>query len=165
MAYRHFEGPAAVVRRKARSWQSRPRDEKLWVAPALVALGLSRAALHVFPFRCIAPFLGRDLRTAATVPPADTAETTRALHIGRALRTAVRYTPWDSTCLAQAMAARVLLGACRVPYALFLGVAREHDGGVSAHAWVRSGPVDVTGGRGSGRYTVVATFVSAGRPK
>lgn len=127
--------------------------------PAYALLGVSRVALLTVPFRHIAPVLGQDHGPAPAVPLVDERRMVRALHIGRAVRTAARYTPWESKCLAQAMAARVLLGAAGIPYALFLGVARDPGAGLEAHAWVGSGRVSVTGPSGFGRYTVVATFV------
>jgi len=63
-------------------------------------------------------------------------------------------------CLAQAIAARVLLGLNGLPYALYLGVDKRGHSGMAAHAWVCTGPVAVTGGHGFGEFTVVGTFVS-----
>lgn len=164
---------AALLLQKAKAWHEKPRGVKLLIPPAFVLLGVSRAALLTVPFRRIAPLLGHDLRTAAAVPLAGARQTARARVIGCAVVTAARYTPWESKCLAQAMTARVLLGAGRVPYGLYLGVRRPDGSGSPAHAWVCSGPVAVTGGRGFGQFTVVATFLSpapdqlpagAGRP-
>jgi hypothetical protein len=153
-------GSCAVLQRKARSWRRKPPEEKLWFAPAFLLLGLARAALLTVPFRRIAPLLGHNLQAAVAVPLAGEQEVARALHIGRAVRTAARYTPWESQCLAQAMAARVLLGVNGLPYGLYLGVSKRGESGVSAHAWVCTGPAAVTGGRGFGQFAVVGTFVS-----
>lgn len=150
----------ATLGRRARSWRRRPLAEKLWFVPALLLLGLSRVALLVVPFRWISPRLGHNLRTAAVVPLAGHAETARALRIGHAIQAAARYTPWDSACLAQAMTARILLGLNRLPYALFLGAAKGPDSGLTAHAWVCTGRVAVTGGHGFTSYTVVGTYLS-----
>ena len=152
--------PFSVLVRKAGSWRRKPAEERLWFAPAFLLLGLARATLVAVPFRRIAPSLGYDLKTAAVVPLASEDEVVRALHIGRAVRTAARYTPWQSRCLAQAMAARVLLAMNGLPYGLYLGVENSRDSGMTAHAWVCTGPAAVTGGRSFGRFTVVGTFVS-----
>ena len=160
MASHVLHGPRTVLCRKARSWRQKPPEEKLWFAPAFLLLGLARAALLTVPFRRIAPLLGHNLQAAAAVPLAGEPEVVRALHIGRAVRTAARYTPWESQCLAQAMAARVLLGVNGLPYGLYLGVRKRGESGVTAHAWVCTGPAAVTGGRGFGQFAVVGTFVS-----
>ena len=150
----------SVLRRKANAWRRRPPEEKLYFAPAFLLLGLARVALLTVPFRRIAPLLGHDMKTAASVPLAGEQQVAQALHIGRAVRTAARYTPWQSKCLAQAMVARVLLGVNGLPYGLYLGVSKRGTSGVTAHAWVCTGPAAVTGGRGFGQFAVVGTFVS-----
>jgi hypothetical protein len=150
----------SVLAGKARSWQRKPREEKLLFVPSFLLLGMAQLTLHTVPFRRIAPLLGHDVRTAASVPLADARQAARALHIGRAVRTAACYTPWESKCLAQAMAARALLGMSGLPYGLYLGVGRRGESGVTAHAWVCTGPVAVTGGRSFGRFAVVGAFLS-----
>ena len=150
----------SVLGRKARSWRRRPLAEKLWVVPAFLLLGISRAALLTLPFRWIVPWLGHSLQTAALVPLASTTETARALRIGHAVGVAARHTPWDSACLAQAITARILLGLNQLPYALFLGVDKRGDEGFAAHAWVCTGRAAVTGGHSFADFTVVGTFSS-----
>jgi hypothetical protein len=76
--------------------------EKLWFVPAFLLLGLARAALLTVPFRRIAPFLDHCV-PAVAVPLTTDGGTSRALHMGRAVRTAARYTPWRAQCLVQAM--------------------------------------------------------------
>lgn len=151
-----------LLLRKLRSWRGRPLAEKLWFGPAFLLLGIARAALLTVAFRRLAPLLGQGLQTAALVPLATEAEIVRALHIGRAVRLAANYTPWESKCLAQAMVARVLLGMKRLPYALYLGVSKSGDANMEAHAWVCVGHAAITGGHSFGRFTVVGTFVSPG---
>jgi hypothetical protein len=150
-----------ILRRKAVNWWRRPLPERLWLVPAFLLLGLARAALLTVHFRRIAPWLGQAMKTAAVVPLASASEIARALHIGRAIATAAHYTPWESKCLVQAMVARALLGACGLPYALFLGVNKQADKGLAAHAWVCIGPAAVTGGQGFREFRVVGTFVSS----
>ena len=83
------------------------------------------------------------------------------MQIGRAVRLAARYTPWDSNCFPQAVVARLLLGLYGIPYALFFGLRRDPDSGAMlAHAWVAAGRVRVTGGESFGQFTVVGVFVS-----
>lgn len=149
-----------VLRRKVASWRRWPAQERRWFLPAFLLLGLARLALLVLPFRKIAPKLGHEMKTGAVVPLASGEQMTKALNIGRAVRVAARYTPWESKCLAQAMAARALLGYERLPYALFLGVVRSEKAGLEAHAWVCSGRAAVVGGRSFEGFTVVGTYVS-----
>ncbi|WP_295456888.1 lasso peptide biosynthesis B2 protein [uncultured Thiodictyon sp.] len=151
-----------MVRRKAGAWQRMPWSEKGWFLVAYPLLGLARLALLSVPFRYIAPRLGQRLENVAVIPLATGRQITQAWHIGRAIRIAACYTPWESKCLAQAMVARVLLGLRRLPYALYLGVRKDDAAGMAAHAWVCTGAAAVAGGYGFGQYTVVGTFVSKG---
>ena len=65
----------------------------------------------------------------------------------------------ESKCLAQAMTARVLLGVMGIRTSLLLGVARDPELKMEAHAWVLAGRASVTGANGFGSYTVVAAYV------
>lgn len=150
------------LRRMVNAWCRRHWREKIWLVPAFVLLGCMRAALLLVPFRHLAPFLGRNLQASAVVPLAGRSDIVRAGHIGAAIRTAARCTPWESKCLAQAMAARLLLGLNRIPYGLYLGLDKRNPGGMTAHAWVHAGSMPVTGGDGFGQFTVVSTFVAPG---
>jgi len=81
-----------------------------------------------------------------------------ALVSRRVARVAVRV-PWQSKCLVQAMVAQRLLRDYLIESTLYLGVGRdkENNDKMIAHAWLRSGPFYVVGGRGEG-YATVAKF-------
>ena len=135
---------------------------QFWLVPLWGILGLGKALIFTLSFRRLAPRLGRQAGIAPWVPLLDPAQEQRALVIGRAVRLAAKYTPWDSNCFPQAIAARVLLGLYGLPYALYFGLMHdpENAAGMKAHAWVAAGRVRVTGGLGFGRFTVVGCFVS-----
>ena len=83
----------------------------------------------------------------------------RAKSIAKIIGAASRLTPWNSSCLTQAMVARTLLGYYRIPYSLFFGVAQSsEDHLLKAHAWVAVGRVYVTGGNGFDQFTVLSGF-------
>ncbi|QDY85923.1 lasso peptide biosynthesis B2 protein [Paenibacillus polymyxa] len=79
-------------------------------------------------------------------------------HISQAVDVASRYTPWRSSCLVQAAAAMTLLGRRKLDCTLYLGTAKNAAGRLAAHAWVRSGPIYVTGEREMKEFTVVGIF-------
>lgn len=160
MAYPENHRLLKSLPRKVQAWRRRHWLEKVWFGPAFLLLGCMRAALLLAPFRRLAPCLGRHLQALPVIPLVDRSGCVRASHIGAAIRTAARYTPWESKCLAQAMVARVLLGLNRLPYALYLGLDTRAPAGMAAHAWVCVGPVAVTGGDSFGQFTVVSTFVA-----
>jgi hypothetical protein len=144
--------------RKVRSFAGLPLFTKVWLVPAWLELGLSRALILVVPFRTLAPRLGTAQGTAANVPLLTPAQEARARAIGRTIRLAARYTPWTSNCFPQAVVARTMLGMHGIPYAIHFGLMPDGNAGMRAHAWVVAGRVPVTGGHSFSHYTVVGVF-------
>lgn len=68
-----------------------------------------------------------------------------------------RYTPWESLCLVQAMTVQKMLKRRGISSTIYLGVNKDKNNEMKAHAWIRCGEIYVTGGDGSG-YAVVAKF-------
>nr|WP_319565127.1 lasso peptide biosynthesis B2 protein [uncultured Rhodoferax sp.] len=151
-----------TLARKTRSFIHLPRFTKLWLLPLWLLLGISKALIFTISFRRLAPHLGQTIGVAAWVPLLDPAQQARAAQIGRAVRLTARYTPWNSNCFPQAVAARVLLGFYGIPYALHFGLMRDKQTlEMKAHAWVAAGRVPVTGGVSFGQFTVVGVFVAS----
>lgn len=67
-------------------------------------------------------------------------------------------TPWESKCLVQALTAKKLLNRYKLPCTLYMGVAKDREGSMIAHAWLRCGMIFVTGGRGHLYYTVTGQY-------
>ncbi|MES2355954.1 MAG: lasso peptide biosynthesis B2 protein [Pseudomonadota bacterium] len=148
------------IRRKLVTWRQFSLLEQGWFLPVWMLLGICRFALLVIPFRLLAPLLGSHQGINIFIPLISDVQRSRAWCIGRTVRVAACYTPWESKCLAQAMTARILLGFYRIPYAFYFGVSKEKESKMQAHAWICAGPVRVTGGTSFGQFTVVGTFVA-----
>jgi Transglutaminase-like superfamily len=116
-----------------------------------VYLAIARAAVVALPFRTIAPRLG----IARAESPATGVADPGSGRVGRAVAAAAWRTPWRSACLEQAIAAQAMLRRRGIESTLYLGVAKDP---VVAHAWLRVGAVNVTGGEDVDRYAVVASF-------
>jgi hypothetical protein len=152
--------PARVVR-KVRSFLQQPIFIKLWFLPLWFLLGVCKAFIFTVSFKRLAPIFGVTLGISVLVPLLPPDQEQLALKIGRAVRLAANYTPWDSNCFPQAIAARILLGLYRVPYVLYFGLMREpQTSEIKAHAWVAAGRVNVTGGASFDVYSVVGVFAS-----
>ena len=143
----------------ALSWADR------WLlVQVFVLLGVARLALRLIPFRRLAQRLG-SLQTE-TPPDAPPDHLALARRVALALARVSPYTPWRSNCFPQALAARYWLHRRRIPTTLYLGVALHKPAGapdveMTAHAWLRCGPLIVTGGPGHERYTITARFGDA----
>lgn len=118
-------------------------------------LGIARLAILIFPFRRIEPYLGRRMAESALEAPPDNGQ---LREVAWAVNRVSRYTPWQSKCLVQAIAAKRMLQSRNIVSTLYLGVARSGAKTLEAHAWLRSGPAYVTGGQERKDFTVVAMF-------
>jgi len=126
----------------------------LW--EAIAALAMARIALACVPFSRIAAWLG----TAGAESPAtvtlDQAQAAEA--VGWAVSALARRVPWDGRWFAQALAATAMLRRRGVDGTVSFGVCEGTSAGFEAHAWLRVGPLMVTGGAGHERFNAFTTF-------
>ncbi|WP_406946315.1 lasso peptide biosynthesis B2 protein [Halobacillus sp. SY10] len=108
------------------------------------------------PFSNLAPSLGKHMQETGV----DDECTDRRIvaKVSQAIQIMSKYTFWESRCLVQALAAKKMLEKREVGNTLYFGTAKEDNGEMVAHAWLRSGPYIVTGAKGMERFTVVSTF-------
>ena len=131
-------------------------SEYLLLAEACLWLGIARLAVSILPFRCLAPWLGKHMvESPGTGVPACEEHLKR---ISWAIVATSRHLPWKCKCLVQAIAGKKMLQQRGIASTLYLGVARERESALTAHAWLRSGSRILTGARGRNRFTVVSTF-------
>lgn len=157
-----FEGAIQRIASAATRFAASSNFTKAWLLPCLCLLGLARLCVLVLPFAVLRRFLGTGVGVAASVTLLSPREEYRAREVSRVIAIATRLTPWSSNCYAQAIAARLLLSAWRIPCSLFFGLALDSGGKLKAHAWVVAGRVSVTGGEGATAFSVVNSFI-AGR--
>jgi len=134
----------------------KPVSEQGLYLEAGCLLGASRLAILILPFRWIAPFLGRHM--ASSDENDKHGEKQTVISVARAILTMSRHLPWESKCLVQAISGKMMLGRRQIPSTLYLGVAKEENGDLNAHAWLRAGDIILLGGGGLDRFTVVSTF-------
>jgi hypothetical protein len=68
-----------------------------------------------------------------------------------------RHLFWARKCLIESVAGKRILDRRKIPATLYLGVNKA-KGKMTAHAWLRSGNVWVSGGRNRLQFTVVGMF-------
>ena len=137
---------------------ARQTSGKQWrlLVEAGTLLVVARLAVWFVPFRRLASHLGDEMDES---PSVDTEEQrAAALPISWAVRTLGRRLPWMSQCLVQAVAVTWMLQRRRIPSTLYFGLAKDDDGKLKAHAWVRCGAKILTGAKGHHDFNVVATF-------
>jgi len=139
-------------------------EQRLVLLEAACYLTAAQLAVHLLPFRWLAPRLGR--MGGETNARSITAERQRqAQQVGWAVTALARRLPWDSKCLAQAVAGKWMLQRRGLPSILYLGI--DHGSGeenwLVAHAWLLCGTDFVTGEPRHERFQVLATFSEDGQ--
>ena len=129
------------------------------LAETVLWLAIARLMVVAVPFRRLSRRLGTQGRESSTEVHG---ESTQALvrEIVWSLQAASRRLPWRCACIEQGIAGKMMLRRRAIGSTLYLGVARAGEGEsqASAHAWLRSGPLVLTGAAGRDWYTVVSTF-------
>lgn len=161
----YIRGERGMIGRAWRILRRQPSAVIVTLPFAALLVFVAALALRALPFRWIAPILGRNLGSVPRVPLSSTRQQRIAYHTGLAVELAAHIVPVRSDCLRQALAAAVIFRLRRIPYAALLGAAvdlPEARNRLSAHAWIQSGPIVATGGRGGFQtYGVVACFMPA----
>ncbi len=139
-------------------------------AEAALLLALARLAIGMLPFRRLARWLGAPRPVTAARPDRlAPAQRRRAHEVAWALDAAARRMPFDTACLAQALAGRSLLHRRGLPATVHLGLTRGlgaelplRDTAVVAHAWLDSRGVRISGYPVAPELVEVAAFGSDG---
>ncbi|GIQ69781.1 hypothetical protein XYCOK13_26050 [Xylanibacillus composti] len=140
---------------KMRTFLSLPMRQKLLYIEAFYFLGWARV-FKMLPFSKVAPALGVYMQE--TPYTYEDAHVPVIVDVSRAVRTMSRYTWWESRCLVMAIAAMKMLERRGVACTLYMGTAKDENGRMIAHAWLRSGRRTLTGAEGKERFTVVGKF-------
>ncbi|EJR53250.1 hypothetical protein IIM_02614 [Bacillus cereus VD107] len=128
---------------------------KFLLLEAFIFLGWARV-LKSITFSKVAPSLGDYMNETAFTyiqPHGDTLK-----KVSEAISIMSRYTFWESQCLVKAIAGMKMLEKRHIESTLYLGTAKDNNGELIAHAWLRSGSFYVTGSEGMEKFTVVGSF-------
>ncbi len=130
--------------------------ERWLLIKAALLLETIKLGMWLLAFRTLRRLLTRTAHT----PRARLAHAARpsAERVAWAVEAASRHTPGIKTCLAQALAAQVLLARRGYPALLHIGAVRGEREQFEAHAWVETGGKVVIGGSDLGRYTPLAVL-------
>ena len=122
---------------------------------AYVYLGWARI-LKSMPFSKIASTLGTHMDETSLSYNESNKLVLRS--ISEAIHIMSRHTFWESKCLVRAIAGMKMLERRQIESTLYLGTAKDENGKMVAHAWLRSGSFYITGAEEMGRFTVVSKF-------
>jgi hypothetical protein len=132
-----------------------PSNERFLLVQSALVLVSVRGGLRLLPFKTL---IGALARVAPEVAESNEADTASVEKVVWAVEVAGSYLPGTYTCLARALASKVLFGRRGLPGQLRIGVDRDDDGRFQAHAWLESQGRIVIGGEESAQYTPLPAF-------
>lgn len=145
------------------------RREKLLFCESLVLHLIVGLMLKVIPFRRI-PGMFRSRQLASGTGPGNSSprspvrrmadRDSRQQEVVENIRVAVEragwVSPWRNRCLVSSLTARCMLNRRMIGSELSLGMAKDAEGKLKAHAWLKSGDFEIVEKRGS--YTELFLF-------
>ncbi len=141
--------------RKIKTFLKLNNKTKWLLVEAIFYLGWGRI-LKGLPFSKVAPLLGVNMHETTHTVNRENLKIIK--NVALAIQIMSRYTFWESKCLVRAIAGMKMLERRNIESTLYLGTARNEEGEMIAHAWLRSGNFFVSGSEGMKKYTVVGTF-------
>lgn len=141
------------MKRLRRFLRLQSNERWLLIKAALLLEGI-KLAMRLIPFKVLRRLADRAGRTfvrrrSGTLP---------AQTVAWAVETVSRNTPGEKTCLTQALAAQVLLTRRGYSSLLHIGVVKDENGELLAHAWVECQNEIVVGGYELERYTLLTSL-------
>ena len=140
--------------KRFKRWRQLPRQEKRLLIEAVLCLFWVRLLFGLVP-------LSLALRLVGSRPGENDAgliAEDKAAAIARALARAARHVPFRARCLQQAFAGFLMLRRRGLKASVHMGVRREPDSTLAAHAWSLSGATPVTGQAEAAGYVPIACF-------
>jgi len=131
------------------------REERILFLKALYLLLIWKLRILILPMPAYVKFFGNK-----GIEESNTDETYSKYirMIQAAVHRADSVLPWKSKCLTEAITTKRLLDRKNIKTTLFLGVAKDEQQKLIAHAWVRWGERIISGERGYEKFTVVQKF-------
>lgn len=130
-----------------------PLRQKLLIPQILVLMAYYRFRVHHRPFSELSPKIGTiHFETPLSKTPPN------AWLVHELMEAMLRRIKWKDSCLIRALTAKKLLNRMGERCTLYMGVAKEGNNAMVAHAWLRCGRLYVTGGEIRSRFTVTAVY-------
>ncbi|MHC1681574.1 MAG: lasso peptide biosynthesis B2 protein [Clostridiaceae bacterium] len=135
--------------------------DKILVIEAFILTGIVRFTILFVPFKKLAQFVGNHKEESDI--SVEELDTSTIKTIAWVISVVSKRTPWESKCLVKALSAQIMLTKYKISSTLYLGVAKDEEKKLIAHAWLRSGTYIVTGGDERAMFTEVAKFANIPR--
>lgn len=146
----------SVLIRKIKTFLKMPLLEKSMFFEAYILSGIYRFAILAIPFKKLKKYIGAYKKESSRQIPMEQYKVARRV-LG-AVNMATTRTPWESKCLVRALTAQRMLKKRNIYTTLYLGVGKDINNKMLAHAWLRCGEIILTGGRERTGFKEVAKF-------
>jgi hypothetical protein len=132
------------------------KKERTLFFQAYRIIGYTSLLISIFPLRRFLHRIGEQGKESNTAISNGTI--LEVLLVEKAIKRAIKYLPWRSKCFSRAITAKVLLKRMRISSTLYLGVAKDGNSNMIAHAWLRCGDIIVTGKEEMSKFTPIVFF-------
>jgi len=130
--------------------------DKLLLFEAFILTGIARGAILLIKFNKLKKYMGvHNLESPMEV---DLNVYNTVKRIRDIVIKVSNHTPWESKCLVQALTVQRMLKVRNISTTIYLGVSKDKNNNIAAHAWSRVGSIIVTGGELMNEFTQVAKF-------
>lgn len=147
------------IRRRALTFWRMPIKAKQMFFICFCLCGVAKIAIHWLSYKRLSIYFGHSCKMLSASTLASPKQLQQALAIRRAIALAAHYTPWNSSCLTQALVAKFWCQRYNIPYLFFIGIAKKkHSPTIDAHAWVTTGPLAITGGQSLETHQVICSY-------
>ena len=120
--------------------------------------GMFRIVILTTSFRLISKWFLQP-REITTNETNHTQDEKIAKNIGVMVARASKYTPWESKCLVQALVCKMILRQNNIASTTYIGMAKEKNSKLEAHAWISHNEYIILGGKNSPNiYKEMARF-------
>lgn len=148
----------SALARKTKTFIKIDNKTKLNFIKAYIYTGIARGFILFVPFNKLSKRMGK--QKTESPEEVDIGTYRIAKKVGWIVIQASRYTPWKSKCLVQALTTQRMLREKGISTTIYLGVKKDKNNTMLAHAWIRCGTYIITGGSNKHEYTVVAKFAN-----
>lgn len=148
----------SIILRKIKTFFKIDNKAKLNFIKAYIYCGIARGVILFLPFNKLRKKMGSKGGESSEKESKEIYKVARNITWG--VLEASKYTPWESKCLVQALTVQRMLKEKGISSTIYLGVKKDENNKMLAHAWVRCGEYILTGGSNKHEYTVVAKFAN-----
>ena len=146
-----------LIRRLKRFIKLNHRTKIIFIK-AYIYTGFARLFILFVPFNKLRHHMGKYKNES--VEDVSEREYYSAERVSFIVNKVASLTPWQSKCLVKALTAQRLLKEEGISTTIYLGVKKDENDKMLAHAWTRCGKFIVTGGECKEGYAVVAKFAN-----